>query len=239
MKLKLHLLALIVLNLASVSWVFAEEPLAIGLNFVSDDEDSRLGAETRAGAVPHPNWNDVSQKGADEAQGFVNSRGEDISLKIEWRHHRNRRRGGSTPLEGEADPNQKLFVATVSTPITFTNIPPEFAENGYSVIVYFLPYEANERPLKIIVGLPAEDGMRQEELDARWAFTMKKEDLSKMKRDPLVRTDGYSFGDGEPGGNYVVFEGLNEQHLVIGASRWINEGTVSGGTICAIQFVAD
>jgi hypothetical protein len=198
---------------------------SIGWNYDGLSSSDILAPEQVAGVAPYAqaNWNNHAGSGQGAGTvpfALINSDGEDSGASVTaWTVNANSWHMGY----GSTDPNEMLMDSfnDKNPSITFSNIPEDYLESGYSVVVY---YSQNEGPASSVLTVTGN------------VNDVRSRTITTGDEAAGYRAIGFLEGTSENTSvatNYTVFTGLDDSGFTVALANNNNNG------ICAIQIVRE
>jgi hypothetical protein len=223
--------------------IFSSHAASIGLDFGSgangsaDPDPSPMGAGDVAGVVPQANWNNLVGLSQATPQALLNDQGLATGATVTWLCNNlwDTSANGGTDAAGDARMMMGYLDSsdTSITNIVVDNLPAAFTLSGYNVIVYY----DGENGTGQRVGQYAIGGMTLYGRDPGAVFggTFTQGQTETAPTGPM---DNNAAGANEiPGGNYLVFSGLNAATFTLTAQSSVSSTATNRAPINAVQIV--
>jgi len=208
-----------------------------GANGSADPDPSPMAASESAGVVPQTNWNNLVGLSQATPQALLNDQGLATGATVTWLCNNlwDTSANGGTDVAG----NSRMMMGyldsndTSITNVLVSNLPAAFTLSGYNVIVYYDGENGGSQR----VGAYAIGGTTLYGRDAGAVFggTFTQ---GQTATPPSGAMDNNAAGANEiPGGNYLVFSGLNAATFTLTAQSSVSSDATNRAPINAVQIV--
>jgi hypothetical protein len=208
-----------------------------GANGSADPDPSPMTASDVAGVVPQANWNDLVGLSQATPQALLNDQGLATGATVTWLCNNlwDTSANGGTDAAG----NARLMMGyldssdTSITNVLVSNLPAAFTLSGYNVIVYYDGENgAAQRVGQYTIGSTVLYG-RDAGVAFSGTFTQ-----GQTATAPVGAIDNNAAGaNAIPGGNYLVFTGLNASTFTLTAQSSVSSDATNRAPINAVQIV--